>query len=212
MANELTWEEIEYLVRLEEELEALINEYVESLSEQELRELQDWLYENKEPPDVFNQPEDLERQRDEARGWLHSWKKNMNVPEAYQDLRLFHGEMRTEVLRIPIKGNPLFFRMGQAHAEKQKCCRCFPRKPFSLTFNKIFKQIQTHKNQWRPSVSPRTDFWTLLLGDIFLTFSRGKNLKNIFPGEKSQKHFCKKIFFKNVFPWEKLPQSPMPQR
>ena len=65
------------------------------------RERQQRLYGNDEaPPDWFDQPEDFERQRDEARGWLHSYKKNMNVPEAHLDLRLFHGEMRTEVLRI----------------------------------------------------------------------------------------------------------------
>ena len=58
------------------------------------------LNENEEEPNWFDQPEDFERQRDEARGWLHGYKKNMNVPEAHLDLRLFHGEMRTEVLRI----------------------------------------------------------------------------------------------------------------
>ena len=50
--------------------------------------------------DMLNQPEDFVRQRDGVQGYLHSYKKVMNVPEAHQDLRLFHREMRTEVLRI----------------------------------------------------------------------------------------------------------------
>ena len=65
------------------------------------RERQQRLYEyEEEPPNWFDQPEDFERQRNEAHGWLHSYRKDMNVPEAHLDLRLFHGEVRTDVLRI----------------------------------------------------------------------------------------------------------------
>ena len=80
MANELTWQQIE----------AAFKDYLENLSERELRELEDWLNENEEVPNFFDQAEDFVRLRDEARGWLHSHKKQMNVPEAHLDLRLFH--------------------------------------------------------------------------------------------------------------------------
>ena len=65
------------------------------------RRQQQRLYEYEgEPPNWFVQPEDFERERDEAHGWLYSYRKDMNVPEANLDMRLFHGELRTEVLRI----------------------------------------------------------------------------------------------------------------
>ena len=101
MANEMTWKEIK--AAWEETITA-IYEYMESLTEEKLRELevelQDWLNEYEEPPNWFDQPEDFVRLRDEAHGWLHSYRKDMNVPEAHLDLCLFHGEIRTEVLRI----------------------------------------------------------------------------------------------------------------
>ena len=40
------------------------------------------------------------RQRDGVHGWLHSYKKVMHFPELHQDLRMFHRQMRSEVLRI----------------------------------------------------------------------------------------------------------------
>ena len=67
MANELTWQQIE----------AAFYDYLANLSERELRELEDWLNENEEVPNFFDQPEDFVRLRDEARGWLHSHKKEM---------------------------------------------------------------------------------------------------------------------------------------
>ena len=54
------------------------------------RRRQQRLYEyEEEPPNWFDQPEDFERQRDEAHGWLHSYRKDINVSEAHLDLRLF---------------------------------------------------------------------------------------------------------------------------
>ena len=92
MANELTWQQ----------LETLFDDNLAGLSDEERRNLETWLNENKneEPPNWFDQPEDFIRQLDEVQGWLHSCKKEMNVPEAHQDLRSFHRRMRTEVLRI----------------------------------------------------------------------------------------------------------------
>ena len=90
MANELTWQQ----------LEELFDGNLAGLSDEERRDLKTWLNENEEPPNWFDQPEDFIRQRDGVHGWLHSYKKEMNVPEAHQDLRSFHRRMRTDVLRI----------------------------------------------------------------------------------------------------------------